>query len=240
MKNAADVARRIKAIDPETIASYSAYWQSIAPTSLLERWQRWVFALLAPVTGWQQNVAAYEAVMAMPWNSREELTEVLEGIAVGCHNGKAAGIWNITTLFNDPRLGPIYLGHPDEVGWQRPGWQAWRDRIVELTADDGQRKLVYAGRKTVSFAHEMCWPLTCGVVAIDTHMATWYGLPRNKLTPKTYTQIEDHWLECCQQVGYPSAMVRHILWDQGQGYDDNRYWAHVFETSSVETATPVG
>jgi len=224
----AAVADRIKNLDPQVVARYLEYWESIAPQTLHERWQRWVFATMAINTGWEQNVRAYKLVMSMPWSSLSELEELLVAGGIGLHSAKAQAAWCITTLARD-ECGPRVLGSPAEVGRSHLPWTGWRDRLEEITDNDNNKRMTWMGLKTISFAHEMCWPRECEVVAIDTHVARWYGIGKGKLTATRYHEIEDHWLNACAKYGVPSAMARHVIWDQEHDKTDTRYWSHVFE-----------
>lgn len=223
------MARKIGAIDADLVGRYADYWDTITPKTLEGRWQRWVYALLSGHTGWQQNSKSFSAVMSQPWETKAELKSILRKTRCGLYEAKAEGVWQMTMLYRSGEVGERILAHPDEAGWAKAGWPAWRDRLVSINTTKSKKVLPYAGPKIISFAHEMCWPRTCGVLAVDTHVAQWYGVEAAKLSPTKYAEIENHWLKTCQRHDYPAPLVRHILWDQEQGFESTSYWSYVFE-----------
>ena len=102
--------------------------------------------------------------------------------------------------------------------------QTWRNRLV--------KKFFGIGLAKVSFAMEMCYPLYCGVVCLDTHILQMYGVdPRKGCGRAVYEEMEAHWIKICLDKGYPSAITRHILWDKIQNKRNTRYWSHVLEAA---------
>jgi hypothetical protein len=229
----ADVVRRVAQISQNQVDDYLGYWDPITPRTAIARQNRWIFAFLSIRSHWRTSVRAYNAVMAEQWSTYSGLYDTLVSAKSGLWTVKAEGIWNLMQLIRAGD-GHRVMAHPAEVGRDNKPWTAWRDLLLTLTFNGGEetRKLRSAQHKTISFAHEMCWPRQCRVVAVDTHVAKWYGIKVSKgktLSSKNYLAIEQHFLRLCAEHGYPPAIVRHILWDQDQGEENTRYWAHVFE-----------
>jgi hypothetical protein len=67
------------------------------------------------------------------------------------------------------------------------------------------------------------------------HIGRLYGLVNpneRKMTLKAYRRIEEHWTQTCKERKIPSAIARHVYWDQVQGQRSTNYWSHVFETAA--------
>lgn len=232
------VEEGLSLVDMQVHNDYCTYWDSITPRRAVEKWKRWVFAFLAPRTGWMENDIAYKAVTTMPWQTQDDLEDILLHVGVGLHSIKARSIHNMTSLV---RARPQLMDAPSENGWdtQPNPWQAFRDYMALPPA-----VMIGAGQKTISFALELCYPRDCTAVCVDGHMLTWYG--QKAVTPAGYAAIEDHWLETCEGFGLNPCMARHIIWDLEHGYKNNKYWASVFETGGineiplVETTVQVG
>jgi len=233
------VTAKIRNIDPATVLEYLGYWDVITPRTLHERYLRWLFAALSVRTGWKPNVRYYQAVTTQDWHTEEELREVIHAVGHGLYNAKVSACWGIHQAFMmRERNGRPFL-HPREAGWKvkngRVRWGAWRNRL---------RALPHCGMKTISFALEMCWPRECEVVAVDRHVARWYGLAKSDaLTDKRYKELENHWISKVRErreaenIVFPSAIVRHILWDVEHGRTDTHYWSHVFNPLETVKST---
>lgn len=225
------VANRIRNLDQQVVDQRTSYLESIKPQTLREQYKRWIFSAMSINTCLRQNVDNYKTVMAMPWDSRSELHEVMIHAGVSLHNAKSTSVWAITQRYRDSENQQMFA-HPAGAGWcqKEHAWDWFRDHMAALTttADDSVKKMPWVGLKVVSFAHEMCWPYDCRVLAVDTHVAKWYGV-KGELTAKLYHKIEEHWLEACDRYGFPSAIVRSILWDLDHGVYGLRHWAHIFE-----------
>lgn len=214
-----DVERKISEIDPGEVTAYNQYWRSIQPTSLDERWQRWLFAALSIRAGWKSNREAYLSLRHGFWPTEDQLLQELLATKIGLAAMRTKAIWRLKKLL---RADPRFFAKPQP---DKP-WTDWREaRLAEIYG---------IGRAKVSFALEMCFPTECRVVCLDTHIQQLYGLsPNSALSRGFYEEIESHWLEVCRAMSYPPAIVRHILWDRRQGKTDTRYWSDVFETGLV-------
>lgn len=203
----------IGSVTQDEVDRYSQYWRTIRPITLEERFRRWLFSYCSVRATWKMNKNTYALLSTEPWQTKEELRALLERARIGMYEVRTEGIWQ---LGNIARYNPILLmGHLGD-------WQEWRDHLVS--------QLFGLGMAKVSFALEMCHPIDCRVVCFDTHILRMYGTSSDKLTPKLYHEMEDHWLAVCDQHKYPSPMVRHILWDRIQKKPDTRYWSYVLET----------
>jgi len=229
------VANRIRNLDQQVVDQRTSYLESLKPQTLKERYKRWIFSAMSINTCLRQNVDNYKTVMAMPWDSLNELQEVMAYAGVSLPSAKSVSVWAITQLYHGPEKQRIFA-HPAQAGWcqKKHAWDWFRDRMAEVTTveDDSVKKMPWVGLKVVSFAHEMCWPCNCRVLAIDVHVKRWYGV-KGELTDKLYHEIEEHWLEACDRYGFPPAIVRSILWDRDHSADSSRHWSHVFEDESL-------
>jgi len=222
----------IDELDPQKIKQYAKYWHAITPHTDEERWKRWIFALCSAQLNWQQNVEAYQAIMTMPWATKDELVEVLVGSRSGMYNSNAKCVCKFDALHKAQlkKLGyNRLLGHINNAGYDN--WTRWRDNFVE-------KGLVFgAGPKVASFGMELCHPDDCRVIAADVHLLRLYGVPKDeggKLA--TYKRVEDHWVSRCDIYGYSPIMARHVWWDSLHDEDSTRYWSHIFEPAGLEPA----
>jgi len=167
-------------------------------------------------SSWQSNRSAYQQLSSAGWRSNNELADRLIATRIGLTTMRTNAIWRLTELLGST---PAFFESPDVASWGD-----WRKTLLS--------RLIGIGRAKVSFALEMCFPAACRVICIDTHIQQLYGLAAGgSLNERTYDQLESHWLRTCATMGYPPAIVRHILWDARQGQVNTRYWSDVFETS---------
>lgn len=115
--------------------------------------------------------------------------------------------------------------------WNDPSW--WYPQADETMVECRDRLAgsTWGIKLTkVSFALELAFPATCGVVCLDTHILQLYNYYRKDTpNPALYHEMERHWLAACTKRGVPSPIVRHIYWDRVQKKPDTRYWSHVLE-----------
>jgi len=212
------VERKIRGIKQETVIRYLNYWCEIQPISLIDRWRRWLFAALSIRARWQANRAAYLQLAAGGWQTKQELRTQLEQTRIGLPGIRTDTVW---TLYRCLDLMPQVFAMPPALDWQR-----WRSRLADTIIGMGMAK--------TSFALELCFPATCQVVCLDTHIRQLYGLePSDGLPKRKYRELEKHWVETCRSMSYSPVLVRHILWDEKQGKTDTRYWSDVFAPGSV-------
>lgn len=203
---------------------YIQYWNNLIPKTEREHWQRWVFAFTSVRTSWRNNVKGYLAVNDLGLIfSEQKLRDAIVASGIGLHQMRVKGIWDFNASFwNDP-------------DWFRPqtgeSMVSCRDRLA--------KKLYGIGLAKTSFVFEMVYPVSCGVVCLDTHILQLYGL---KDTPgkKVYHKAEDHWRTTCHKQGIPPAIARHIYWDRLQGHNLNRYWAWCLERRPSASAEQKG
>lgn len=203
----------IASVSPSTVKRYSTYWEDIKPQSFRDKWKRWVFAFCSIRTGWKTNKQTYHILVKHEWQSVSELRQLLEKSKIGIYDNRTKGIWEFTQKIKEnPSL--LYVDGED--------WKVKRDNLV--------KEFYGIGIAKVSFALEMCYPLDCGVVCLDTHCLKMFGHdPKKGVADSKYKEYEGQWLKACQTLGYPSAIVRHILWDRLQKKRNTRYWSHVLE-----------
>jgi hypothetical protein len=210
----------IRSVGQRDVAPYIKYWATLVPQTSRDIWLRWVFAFMSVRTTWSTNVKGYRAVKALPDGfTRDQLVRAVVDSGAGLHTMRIRGLWEFTQ---------IYKERPDWF-FPKPGESMVRCRNRLSNALHG-----IALAKT-SFAFEMLFPLTCGVVCLDTHMVRLYGHTGGTPADKLYHKIEDHWTRTCHKQGVPPALTRHIYWDRLQGFKLNNYWAWCLEPVSAET-----
>jgi hypothetical protein len=202
------------AADP-SLPRYLRYWRTIAPRDDREYFQRWLFAFASIRTRWQVNVSLYNA-LARPGTSfvREPLRALLVAERSGMVEVRTEGLSRFCAEYwLDPRSFRPAPGEP---------FAACRDRLVGRIHGLGIAK--------VSFALELCYPQSCDVACLDTHLLRLYGLAGEAgVADSVYRAAESHWRASCARRGVPSPIARHMYWDRVQGMADTRYWSHVFE-----------
>jgi len=208
------VEKKIRQIPQSTVDRYSSYWFELRPKNIVDKWRRWLFAFVSIRAQWKANKEAYSLLANEDWKTRNELSDLLHKSRIGLVPMREKAIWEFKNSIekDDHIIQPKF----------EDTWQSWRNRLVKQFYGIGLAK--------VSFAMEMCYPLECGVVCLDTHILQMYGIdPRKGCGKQKYQEMENHWIDTCLDMGYPSAMARHILWDKIQKKRNTRYWSHVLE-----------
>lgn len=207
------IFQTIAQVRPCEVRKYVKYWETIRPTTWHEKWKRWIFAFCSIRAGWNTNKETYRELVNTPWTSPEELLALLKHTRIGIYEHRAKGIWEFTDeVICNPTV--MDIDHSQD-------WASQRDKLV--------KRFYGIGLAKVAFSLEMCYPTECRVVCIDTHIAQMFGIDPNKISDKQYRECERQWLKACDTLGYPSPIVRHILWDKKQGKKNTRYWSHVLE-----------
>jgi hypothetical protein len=210
----------IRSVGRDDVARYVKYWATLVPWTARDVWLRWVFAFMSIRTTWPLNVKGYVAVKNLPDPfTRDQLIRAVVSSGVGLHTIRVRGLWDFTKTYKE-RPGRYYPLPGESMS-------ACRDRLAATTFGIGAAK--------TSFVFEMCYPLTCGVVCLDTHVLRLYGRTGDTPSARLYHKLEDHWRRACNKQGVPPAIARHIYWDRLQGYSLNRYWAWCLEPVSAET-----
>lgn len=209
------VETNLKNFNEQQIKEYTAYWKTITPTmDASEIYKRWLYAICSVHMKVEGSVQMYKAILRSfdLWrNDLEVLKEIIKTVGAGMHNTKAKVVFDFTQLYiADPEM---FLKKEDET------WVQCRDRIVKIV--DG-----LAEAKT-SFALEMIYPETCGVVCNDCHQFRFYNTKKGGY--KHYRKLESHFILTAQKKGIPPAIARQILFDANLGYTDSRYWTSIFE-----------
>jgi hypothetical protein len=205
----------INSISPDDIARYRKYWETITPKTPEAYYKRWLFAFLSVHTSWRANVRAYVNIdKEQKLTERERLMQLIVTSRVGLIKMRTEGMWRFRNDFwKDPAE---YYQKPNE------SWSDFRDRVMNKCHGLGNAKS--------SFALELCYPNTCEVTCLDTHMLQLYGAkPSPVPSPKKYKELEKHWVSKCLARNYPPFMVRNIYWDKVQEQENTRYWSYVFE-----------
>lgn len=134
----------------------------------------------------------------------------MEQSKIGLYNTRERGIWELVST-------PIKQRRNSE------SWVDFRDRV--------EKKLYGLGPAKTAFAIEMCYPLECRTVCLDTHMLQLYGYDTKDVgkanSGKKYKEIEYHWLKCCEKNEIEPYMARCLFWDQRQMQTSSKYWSDV-------------
>lgn len=210
----AEILTYINSIADSTIADYTAYWNTITPKTDEDYFNRWRFAFLSVHTSWKSNVRAYAQ---MDSNTRptekQQLQQQIVYSKVGLIKLRTEGMWKFQTDFwANPQA---WRKRDDET------WDKFRDRTMNMCHGLGYAK--------TAFAIELCYPNTCEVVCLDTHMLQLYEHAPGTPSAAKYKDMERHWTEACKARNIPSFMVRNVYWDKVQEKTDTRYWSYVFE-----------
>jgi thermostable 8-oxoguanine DNA glycosylase len=203
-----------KELDYRLLGDYVGYWESIAPATDSEIFQRWLFAFMSVHTSWKANVTGYLAIKDYTeWlYDFDELYKRLVACRVGMQNNRLKYISEFSQKFwNNPenyKKGAL------------ESWSEFRNRLMADTTGLGKAK--------TSFALELCYPNQAKVVCLDTHMFQAYDLDQTA-DARRYYDVEKHWVEMSSMWNIPPYIARCIYWDLKQGYTDSRYWSFVFE-----------
>lgn len=197
------------------VKNYKKYWQSIAPTDDVGRFQRWLFAFMSVHTTWASNVAGYKALKDWTswFNKWDILEQKLAEAKVGLNNNRFRFLKNFALDF---------WSNPAEFN-RKSGetWAQCRDRL--------EKRILGLGFAKVSFAFEMIAPLEAQVSCMDVHLYRAYGLDQQRDSRLGRT-IEAHFVQMSKLWNCPPAIARAILWDRKQNQPDSRYWSYVLES----------
>jgi hypothetical protein len=210
----ARITELVSAIPQATVEKYWDYWKTLEVKSDRDYYHRWIFAYTSVQRHWRQNVILFEKVKALPDGfSFDRLSRMLRTAHAGLYKVTTRGIWQFHHDF-----------------WNNPA--DWYPRPYETFAECRARLMKRThGLKIakVAFALELAFPETCEVMCADRHMLRLFGHKGDGISNSEYCRVEQHWVDCCKRRGLPSAMVRHVCWDQIQHQVDTSYWSHVFE-----------
>lgn len=216
--------RIITSITPGESQRYKEYWADLTPYSDEQRYRRWLFSFMSVHTTWQANIKAYNLLKDRAWESdRSRLKELMAVSGVGLDTMRIEALWTFKQRFWEL---PSW--------WSRYGMESWsdaRDRMVEQCYGLGYAK--------TSFALEMCFPLDCQVVCLDTHILQVYGVGGSAPAPKMYKRIEAHWVNLCGEHGVLPTIARNVYWDRVQKQDSPEYWASVLREPRLIEIAPV-
>ena len=198
-----------ESIQDDEINTQIEYWHKKAPKSHAEIKNRWVFAYTSVHTTWENNVTQYNLLKDQPLSNQSVITYKLILSRGGMQNMKSDGLFHF--------------------GLQ---WQRHKEMFTELPTcirtlrNDLTKDLIQINYAKVSFALEMCYPLTANVVCLDRHILGLYGHDKEKAPGKIlYHGMEDYWLRLSKERDVPPYIARCIYWDRAQNQKDSHYWA---------------
>jgi len=208
--------KHIGSITNKEIKAYLRYWGTLVPRNSRDVWLRWIFAFMSIHTSWKNNVKGYLAVKNLPTGFRKnELQAAIKSAGVGLDNMRMRGIWEFTEGYR--KYDWWFKPRPEET------MSSFRDRLDTALYGIGMAK--------TSFALELIYPVSCGVVCLDTHILRLYGQSSQSPNRDVYHELEGHWRDTCIKAGVPLPIARHIYWDRLQGHEDTRYWAWCLEAT---------
>ena len=97
------VEKFFNGLNRDAIDSHQEYWSKLEPTSLKEKFRRWVFAFCSVHTSWQSNVKGYNALKDYEkWlNNDKELMRRLKKSGVGLYNNRTRFLSKFSKQFFD-------------------------------------------------------------------------------------------------------------------------------------------
>lgn len=213
------VSRWLANLEPETVKSYTRYWNAITPQTDEERFWFWIFAHLTVQQGWAASVKAFQSVKLLGNHYTEEkVFKALKASRTGLYVKKTPELVTFRNLY---KAAPSIFMKSDEHSLA-----SHRDMMVKILNGSG------IGQAKVSLALSMLYPNQTEIICIDRHIQRWYGASGDLGGP-LYYEIEEHFVNACIKLGIPPGMVREIYWDSIQGFGNTRYWSHVLEPFHV-------
>ena len=198
-------------ITDEEINTQIDYWSTRTPVTDNEIKNRWLFAYTSVHTTWQSNVAQYNLLKDSPLNNLSAITYKLILSRGGMQNLKADGIFNFGIQWQQDSS--AFTNQPTCL-------RKFRDTLCN--------KLTQINFAKVSFALEMCKPLTANVVCLDRHILALFGHDKETAPGKTlYHKMEDYWLRLSKLRDVPPYIARCVYWDRAQNQSDSHYWAYI-------------
>ena len=210
-KNIYELQNFFKNIPYDTRRWYRIYWQHQTPTTSRQRWQKWLFATASIHTGWENNVAQYNALKDT--KGKITLEEIASKITSGgMQNRKAKLIKNICDT-------KAYDSLPTNNNWAD-----WRDYHRE--------QLWGIGNAKISFTAELMDPLNCDIICIDRHILHAFGQNKEKAPPlHEYLEMEDIWKYLSNSIDISPVLARFIYWDcHIQNKTNSKYWSQILES----------
>lgn len=206
-------------ITREKVSAYNTYWQTLIPKSDEDVFKRYLFTFCSVHTTWSGNLRGYNALKDLGWlRDKNDLRERLTKARCGMQNARTKFIWDFKEKFFDD---PKYFYEMNDASWTD-----FRNKLVKEINGIGMAK--------VSFVLEMIYPLEAQISCLDTHSIQLYELPvvafKSKKEVELYQEVEKHWVDKSNEYNVSAYVSRSIFWDLKQGYEDNKYWAHVLET----------
>lgn len=214
-----NAVQHIQSLDPNRLARYEQYFNTLTPVDQNEVFRRWLFAYASVHTSWKYNVIMYEKLRDLTWlGDIDALRKRIEESRAGLHNNRARFINAFAMFFYD---------HP---GWFiKSPWENWkehRDRLMAHAPGLGIAK--------TSFALELVHFHKAGTICMDTHYLQLYGLSSKEISEgrpsdKLMREMEDHWLTTCKTFGVNPVTARWIYFDDRQQKLTPRYWSHILD-----------
>ena len=192
----------IISLEQDRISRYEQYWNSITPTTNNEFFLRWLFAFTSIHSTWQSNVRCYNHIKNFEqWiNNKSKLSELLILSRAGLQQNRLEAIWDFKNkFFENPNQ---FKKSSDE------SWFSLRNRLA--------KDLKGIGLAKTSFALELCYPNSVGVVCLDVHILrllnmniSGYKVSSNK-DVNEYTKGEEYWLEKTNKLNTSPYITRCI------------------------------
>lgn len=223
VKASKQVEQLVRGIDREQYNWLVIYWGKLRPSTLNEKRDAIVYALISTNNKWQPNVKMYRAYKKLqPGFTIEQLTEAFAATRSGQHITKAQKICAFLEKWNNNPY--------DYSAISGESFAEFRKRLIK-------NKLVKGLKMAkASFALEMLEPLRADVVCLDRWMIRLYGRNPKSTSDTLYVKMERHFVKICRKMGFHPAIARHIIWNmiRPEKYYNTRHWSSVLEPTSVK------
>lgn len=222
------------------VFKYRKYWDKLRAKNHEDYYRFFLFSFMSVHTTWQANVRGYLGLHKMlskhggfmpcsgnvfsgksdRESQKDPLMKELIKSKAGLHTRRYKGIAQFSKDF---RVNPDWF------------YPAKNESVIECR-DRIQSKLYGLGLAKTAFALEMAFPDNQEVVCLDTHMIQLFKVKdsNNKqvsgsINKSCYMELEKYWCNKCKKAGVPSAIARHMWWDEKQNQTNTHYWSYVFK-----------
>ena len=142
--------------------------------------------------------------------------EIIKNSSLGLTSMRYKALWDFTRKF---RANPKQFYKKNNETWQE-----CRNRLSKETYGIGLAK--------TSFVLNLSFPVEASVCCLDVHLLRFLGWDvKKKGTPSLvrYEELEQKWLDKCEEHGIGYGVVRELYWNKIQGKRNSRYWSYCLE-----------
>ena len=193
--------------------NYKEYFKKIKPKTVIDIYNRFLFAFCSVHTTWERNVIGYNMLKGIYHTDINSIKPIIKKAGLGLTNHRSEFIKEFTEKFKEnPKF---YTKRRAET------WEQYADRL--------QKDIKGLGFAKTRFAIELLYPESAKVCCVDTHIIQWAKKNPNKMNKTLYTKIEQGWFNHSKKQGLHPIEARWKWWDNKQGYDNPRYWSECLE-----------